>query len=63
MTAPAISRCRSVSSLGCVTLTRLLSHSRHWTCYSTHDDSADTTQSLDPNFSLNPHEILTTRLE
>ena len=31
---------------------------------STHDDTADTTQSLDPNFSLDPHEILTTtRLE
>ena len=31
---------------------------------STHDDTADSTQSLDPNFSLDPHEILTTtRLE
>ena len=26
----------------------------------THDDTADTTQSLDPNFPLDPHEILTT---
>ena len=30
------------------------------THYSTYDDTADTTQSLDPNFSLDPHEILTT---
>ena len=31
---------------------------------STHDDTADSTQSLDPNFSLDSHEILTTtRLE
>ena len=31
---------------------------------STHDDTADSTQSLDPNFSLDPHEYLTTtRLE
>ena len=31
---------------------------------STHDATADTTQRLDPNFSLDPHEILTsTRLE
>ena len=31
---------------------------------STHDDTADSTQSLDPNFLLDPHEIITTtRLE
>ena len=31
---------------------------------STHDDTANSTQSLDPKFSLDPHEIpTTTRLE
>ena len=73
MAAPAIPRCRSVSawlSLGfCCTSTtgpakRAKEPPRHEidpaTHYSTYDDTADTIQSLDPNFSLDPHEILTT---